>query len=757
MKLSIRMKLFFSFLPMIGLPLIIVGSLFFVGIRTQALDFYASSSEKELRQVDSSLTQFFHTAEEDLNYLASTPQLRALDRSITSYTRIRKVTPMDISKGTVVEKEIYEVFKQFTRAKESYDYLTIGTEAGGFIYYPPKARKPKIVNGKWVEGYVPAKRSWYRSARSAYLQSGSQGTFTLPYSAYASNSAEILLSPGSYFKSDIGLGYVLSFDINLTGFTDKIDEIVIGDGGHVVMVEHRKQSDGSQLNVILADPMLEKVQALIPEYFAAKKEREIRENGGKPMFHFLEEVYEGQLQRALESDTSFNRVILAGQEFLSFHYPSSMENYSYFALIPASELDKTVRPIVLIITFTILIFIFLMLLISLVLSNGLAKPVRRLDRILKGLSEGEGDLTTAVPVTTRDEIGEASVSLNSFIGKLKSIVVNIKDNLKRNSAMRRRLGELTANVVESTRDIASTIKEVEYNAGGMDNQAVESASSIEQITRGLENLDQLIQQQATAVQETSASVAEMASSLSSMAGVTRTKKESVSQIETVSYEGGLKLQESVSKIKGINNRIDDIIELTELINSISAQTNLLAMNAAIEAAHAGDAGKGFAVVAEEIRKLAESAADSSKAISVRIEDIVVEITAAAESGDSTLSAFNEIRHSIQDMINSFDEIYMTTQEISSGSEHITEATELLNQISSEVRDGSGEMRMGLSEMEKAMSDLKNISAAVHEQTARITRRTDSVLSEIHSLKSIESSLSDSTGELEQQVARFKTE
>ena len=751
MKFSIRTKLFVSFLPLILLPLVIVGIVVFFQIQSQAMKNYASSSKRELRQFDHSLMKFFNTAEEDIRFLANTDEFKGVDSSITSFTNIKKKTKMIPSNGSKNEKAIYKQFIGFINSKSDYDYAALGTDDGGFIYYPTVDRKPKYDDkGRWIEGYVPSHRGWYKASKRG------DGKFVIPETYVASNSNEILLSPGIYFKKSYGKpGYVLSFDINLSSFTKKVGEIVVGEGGHVIMVETRIRGDKFE-HVILADPKIDSLKSELSSYFEEKKSYDLEYNKGKQGYHYLDKIYNGQLVDVLNSEKKINIINIADNKYYCFKLQSELDKYTYFSLIPLNELYSDVFNITIIIVGLIVIFIVIMIFASFFVAMGLSTSVRKLDFILVELSEGEGDLTASLPVTTRDEIGDVSKSLNLFLQKLRSIVTTIKNSLKLNMILKNKLANLTNSVSNSTSDISIYVNEVETRAANLDRRIEESASSIEQITRGLENLDQLILQQSTAVQETSASVTEMASSLKSMAEVTHTKKESVLSMEKISIDGGMQLQDSVAKIKGINNRIDDIIELTELINNISAQTNLLAMNAAIEAAHAGEAGKGFAVVAEEIRKLAESSSDSAKAISATIEDIVVEITSAANSGDNTMLAFTKVQLSIKDVINSFDEIYMTTQEIASGGKQISETTDLLNNISSEVKIGSTDMKDGLIVMESSMSDLKNISSSVHTQTEKITNRTIKVMEEIHDLKIIEENLSDSTNNLQKEVDRFKT-
>ena len=144
------------------------------------------------------------------------------------------------------------------------------------------------------------------------------------------------------------------------------------------------------------------------------------------------------------------------------------------------------------------------------------------------------------------------------------------------------------------------------------------------------------------VEESTASVNEMIASLKNLDKMTNARRESASRLVETAKNGGEKLSNTVEVVRNINNSIGSISDMIKIIDGIAAQTNLLAMNAAIEAAHAGDAGRGFAVVADEIRSLAETTSNNSQEIGSIIRDVMEKIHIAAESSEDTIQAFQDI-------------------------------------------------------------------------------------------------------------------
>jgi methyl-accepting chemotaxis protein len=159
--------------------------------------------------------------------------------------------------------------------------------------------------------------------------------------------------------------------------------------------------------------------------------------------------------------------------------------------------------------------------------------------------------------------------------------------------------------------------------------------------------------------------------------------------------------------------------MVDIINSIAGSTNLLSMNAAIEAAHAGQAGRGFAVVADEIRKLADTSGKNSKEIERKIKDMISAINKAMTESTSTKSSFTEIREEISNVMGAFEEIQLATGELAEGGQQILTALTTLGELSTNVRSGGAEIG-------EAQTRLNEIQGAVSEAIAALKTDTESI-------------------------------
>ncbi|MEA1911219.1 MAG: methyl-accepting chemotaxis protein, partial [Spirochaetota bacterium] len=174
-------------------------------------------------------------------------------------------------------------------------------------------------------------------------------------------------------------------------------------------------------------------------------------------------------------------------------------------------------------------------------------------------------------------------------------------------------------------------------------------------------------------------------------------------------DGSEKIEEANSIVQNAVKNMGTMQEMLEVINNITSQTNLLSMNAAIEAAHAGDAGKGFAVVADEIGKLAESTAenahDISESLTVLINRINQTESVTKESGDS----FRNIEAEVRNFVQAFAEISASTKELSEGSKEIQDSTISLLDITSNIKTGAEEMTLGANDINIALLRIKDVS------------------------------------------------
>ncbi|MDR0313957.1 MAG: methyl-accepting chemotaxis protein [Treponema sp.] len=184
---------------------------------------------------------------------------------------------------------------------------------------------------------------------------------------------------------------------------------------------------------------------------------------------------------------------------------------------------------------------------------------------------------------------------------------------------------------------------------------------------------------------------------------------------------GIAIQkESSDQVNKIVQQSQALQTANRMIATISSQTNLLAMNAAIEAAHAGDAGKGFSVVADEIRKLAETSSKESKKISEELKQITNTINGFVKGAESSAAAFSAVRARVDETENLIIEVNSAIREQQQGAEQILQALERMNSITAEVRTGSGAMQEGnnamLSEIGHLQSQSKDISSGMHNIT-----------------------------------------
>ncbi|OQY40259.1 MAG: hypothetical protein B6229_02135 [Spirochaetaceae bacterium 4572_7] len=331
--------------------------------------------------------------------------------------------------------------------------------------------------------------------------------------------------------------------------------------------------------------------------------------------------------------------------------------------------------------------------VLLLLRSFLNRPLDRVKNRIVEIAEGEGDLTLNIDVQSRDEVGLVAESFNSFVQKLRMIIANIKNISEKSIEVKNSLNDSAEETSSALVEINSNVDSIKNQIGKLDKFVLQTSSGVSSITSGLTSLNGLIVEQSTAVEESSAAVNQMVASLDNVAKITDLKKESTNSLVKTVKAGGDKLQDTTAIVEEIYGSIGHVAEMVEIINGIVSQTNLLAMNAAIEAAHAGDAGKGFAVVADEIRKLAETSGGNSQEIASVLTNMMDRIKDASNSAKETQLSFKEIDIEVKSVSSAFSEISTSTEELSSGGQEILTAMNLLNDVSSQVRDQSADMAL----------------------------------------------------------------
>jgi methyl-accepting chemotaxis protein len=387
----------------------------------------------------------------------------------------------------------------------------------------------------------------------------------------------------------------------------------------------------------------------------------------------------------------------------------------------------------------------------------LGKPLKRTYGMLFEMAEGDGDLSRRLDIFSKDEIGKISTNFNNMVEKLAGIIKNLRKVGAKGSVIGSELASSSEELSATVEEIAQTIDSMSRKVASQSEEMKKANIDVREIKNAIARLNSLIDEQADTVGESSASIEEMIASIKSIADVTERKKEVSDRLVSLAVDGERGMESTVTEIDEISKSTETIFELVGMIDEIASQTNLLAMNASIEAAHAGEAGKGFSVVADEIRKLAETTVDNSNDISDSLKTIVQKIKKTSETTKVTGAAIRDIIAGITDVSSGMNETLVGMKELSLGSNRITESLSGLVRITADVRSNSRAMtemtgRVGLS-MESAALLAEESRVGMNE----VALGADGIAKSVVHLATLGASNAENINLLENEISRFVLE
>ncbi|CAI8800345.1 MAG: methyl-accepting chemotaxis protein [Pseudomonas sp.] len=634
--MNIKQKLILAFAAIASLPVILVAVLIILNVRQEARETFSDSSGREIRQVENAMQLFFEGISQNVAYLAEHPQLQSIDASLKRYMA-SDAAQMPMGEH---DQQLFQLFSGLARSHSAYAYLSLGTEDGGYVFWPGD---PKL------SGYDPRTRPWYKTAMA-------QPGKTLRTDAYYWAADDVVLvSTVQSFTNRLGSNAgVVNIDVSLKQLTDLVKQIKLGDSGYLLLMEGN--------DTVLVDP-----------------------NEPSHNFKKLSELGDGYRELS-EAGKGLVEVKLAGERYMAFVWPSEALGWRFVGVVRESEVMAGATRLTWIIAAIALVCAGFFAMGGAWFAGLIVKPIRSVASGLEGIAQGEGDLTARLAVRGRDETAQLAGWFNQFLEAIRTLIQRIGQaagQIHSSSGSATEVSVEMADVASRQREAVDMVSTAFHEMVATSNEVARSCS------RAADSADNGQRQAHTGQQQIDAAV---------------------NNVGRLSQE----IEHSAQAMEQLEKDSNDIQSILGTIRSIAEQTNLLALNAAIEAARAGEQGRGFAVVADEVRALAKRTSDSTGEIdgllgnlARRTHQMGKQMHASLEVSQETVVSINEARVSFGLIRESVDVIRDMNTQIATAAEEQHQVAEDINRHISQIH---GDAQLVSSLADSTRQDAKNLTA-----------------------------------------------
>ena len=634
---------------------------------------------QQFSNIEKSITLFIQNGKNAVSMLAENLAVKNADETLYSYIDQSR----ELSHN---EKREQDIISEFSIIKANYiDFKEIymGTKWGGFI---------GVKDEQIPKGFDPRERDWYKNA----ISSNGKPVIT---EAYTSADGNLTFTIVKSVKNNAGevIG-VIGIDINLTDLTSFISSTRIGDSGYCMLI----QNDG----LILADPK------------HADYNLKMLSETGVPAFNEIDKMKES---------SAF--IMLDGKRWKVSVFSLPELDWKVALLIEQNEILSLFY---MLLKNMILIGLFMFVLyftLAFIFAGALKRYFRRLETVFGKIAEG--DLTDRMAIKRNDEIGRIMINLNTAIEHSHTMIVTLKEESDKMNTIGSRLSSSMEETAAAIKQIGENVKGVKEKAMSQAAGVTETVATVEQINGRLSRLVSSIEMQAESINESSAVITHMAENTVKIAKTLNENNELIKTVYGQTKVGKDGARTANEIVKQIAEKSESLLEASQIIQNIASQTNLLAMNAAIEAAHAGESGKGFAVVADEIRKLAEGSNLQAEKTFIDVYELVSQIS---EKEDSILEVMREQEEN---------------------GRQVLDAIKRINGVTSEIDSASAEMLEGGAQIEQEMQKLAEITLETTDSMNEIASGADQITAAVAEVSDITQKNKTSIENLSNEVSKFK--